>query len=190
MNSIERCIDDEIPFEIPDSWEWVRLETLCWSISDGDHQPPPQVKDGIPFLVISDVSQGKLTFDGTRSVPKWYFDKLQEMRKPQVNDILFTVTGSFGIVIPVNTSTDFCFQRHIALLKPTPLLNNSFLCTNLTSPLVYDQCKRKATGTAQKTVGLQVLRHLLIPLPPLAEQKRIVAEIERLFSFQRTMRRS
>lgn len=55
----EVCIDDALPFEIPENWTWARLSSACVSIADGDHQPPPQVQDGIPFLVISNVSMGE-----------------------------------------------------------------------------------------------------------------------------------
>lgn len=140
-------------------------------------------------MVISNVSSGTISFENTRFVPEKYYEELPDIRIPQLNDILFTVTGSFGIVIPVDISADFCFQRHMALVKPMQLLNNAFLCQTLSTPLIFDQCKRKATGTAQKTVGLQTLRSLLLPIPPLAEQKRIVAEIEKVLSLQRTMHR-
>ncbi len=181
LNGVERCIDDEIPFEIPKNWSWTRLGNVCKSVSDGDHQPPPQTKQGIPFLVISDVSQGKLSFENTRFVSQEYYNGLQDMRKPQCGDILFTVTGSFGIVIKVDCNLSFCFQRHIALLKMTKLIDVAYFCQLLSSPLVYEQCRLKATGTAQKTVGLQTLRSILLPLPPLAEQQRIVEAIESVF---------
>ena len=118
LGNVERCIDDEIPFEVPDSWAWVRLSIICKSIADGDHQPPPQVSSGIPFLVISDVSSGQIVFSKTRFVPLSYYQTLSENRVPEQGDLLFTVTGSYGIVVPVMTERQFCFQRHMALLKP------------------------------------------------------------------------
>ena len=66
----------------------------------------------------------------------------------------------------------------MALLKL--LTNREYLFYALMSPVVQKQCDNAATGTAQKTVGLNALRNLLIPLPPLAEQKRIVAKLEEL----------
>ena len=170
--------DNEKPFEIPESWEWVRLGEICRSISDGDHQPPPQVERGIPFLVISNVSSGTIDFTNTRHVPESYYMSLSGDRIAEKDDILFTVTGSYGIPVKVETTRKFCFQRHIALLKP--LIDRSYLIQALKSPAVKLQCDAEATGTAQKTVGLKALRTLLIPLPPLAEQKRIVAKLEEL----------
>jgi len=176
LDGIERCIDDEMPFDIPPGWQWIRLHQLCISITDGDHQPPPQVPTGIPFLVISNVSSGQIDFSNTRFVPENYFESLQWNRIPSMGDLLFTVTGSYGIVLPVNTTERFCFQRHIALIKPIAV-SADFLSLWLSSPLAHDQCREKATGTAQKTVGLNTLRDLLIPLPPHQEQIRIVEKL-------------
>ena len=177
--SEEVCIDEEIPFEIPENWAWARLSSASVSIADGDHQPPPQVQSGIPFLVISNVSDGKIDFSNTRYVPKEYFNTLAEIRIPQFGDLLFTVTGSYGIVIPVQTERKFCFQRHVALIKLS-CLSPKFMQLWLSSPLVYEQCRRAATGTAQKTVGLASLKGLLIPIPPLNEQERIVQKLNTL----------
>ena len=170
--------EDEIPFDIPESWKWVRLIDLCKSISDGDHQPPPQVPNGIPFLVISNVSSGMIDFSNTRYVPQDYFEALSNDRVAEAGDILFTVTGSYGIPVKVNCNEQFCFQRHIALLKL--LINWDYLFYALKSPVIKSQCDATATGTAQKTIGLKSLRSMVIPLPPLAEQKRIVAKLEKI----------
>ena len=170
--------EDEIPFDIPESWKWVRLSDLCKIISDGDHQPPPQVPNGIPFLVISNVSSGTIDFANTRYVPQDYFEALSAERIAERGDILFTVTGSYGIPIKVNCDKAFCFQRHIALLKL--LIDWDYLFFALKSPAIKLQCDAIATGTAQKTVGLKSLRSIILPLPPLAEQKRIVAKLEEI----------
>ena len=170
--------EDEIPFDIPESWKWVRLIDLCKSISDGDHQPPPQVPNGIPFLVISNVPSGMIDFSNTRYVPQDYFEALSNDRVAEAGDILFTVTGSYGIQVKVNCNEQFCFQRHIALMKL--LINWDYLFYALKSPVIKSQCDATATGTAQKTVGLKSLRSMVIPLPPLAEQKRIVAKLEEI----------
>jgi len=175
---VKPITEDEIPFEIPDSWEWVRLKDISACITDGDHLPPPQSASGIPFLVISNVISGTLDFTKTRFVPQDYFDKLSDERKAKINDVLFTVTGSYGKAILVSTDRTFCFQRHIALVRP--LCYSPYILNSLNSPYIKGVCDDKATGMAQKTVGLETLRSFLIPLPPLAEQKRIVAKIEEL----------
>ena len=162
----------EPPFPIPESWVWVRLEDICKCISDGDHQAPPKSNSGVPFLVISDIITGKICFDKCRYVTEDYFKNLEDNRKPTLGDILFTVTGSLGKSVIVKTQCEFCFQRHIGLLKP--MIPSSFLDIVLSSDYIQKECKRKATGTAQKTISLEVLRNLLIPIPPNDEQLKIV----------------
>ena len=175
----DRCIADEVPFEeLPEGWAWARLESLCSVITDGDHQAPPQQADGIPFLVISDVSSGKIDFSDTRHVSSNYFDSLDGSRKPRYGDLLLTVTGSFGIVVPVNTEERFCFQRHIALLRP--LGYRRFIINALAAPSTYAYFNAKATGTAQKTVSLGCLRSTLLALPPENEEPRIINQLARL----------
>ena len=171
-------ITNEVPFDIPDGWEWSRLETVCASVTDGDHQPPPKASSGIPFLVISNVSSGAIDMSNTRFVPQQYFDNLSEDRKAKEGDLLFTVTGSYGVVVRVDTSDEFCFQRHIALIKP--LIDEDYLRLSLMSPATKQFCDEVATGTAQKTVSIGNLRSALVPIPPLAEQRRIVAKLNEL----------
>ena len=175
----DKCIADEVPFEeLPEGWAWARLESLCSVITDGDHQAPPQEADGIPFLVISNVSSGKLNFSNTRHVSSNYFDSLDGSRKPRCGDLLLTVTGSFGIVAPVNTEDRFCFQRHIALLRP--LGYRQFIINALAAPSTYAYFNAKATGTAQKTVSLGCLRSTLLALPPENEGVRIINQLTQL----------
>jgi type I restriction enzyme S subunit len=119
----KRICFENVPFEIPASCEWVKLDDFVLAVTDGDHQPPPQSQQGVPFLVISDVNTGVINFESARYVSQSYYDSLPFIRKATCGDILFTVTGSYGIVIKVDTQRDFCFQRHIGLIK-------TILCTD------------------------------------------------------------
>ena len=159
---------------------WCKLDDLAYSITDGDHQAPPKVSNGIPFLVISDVTSENIDFSNTRYVSQDYYDAIQFHRKPKCGDILFTVTGSYGIVVKVSTDRQFCFQRHIGLIKP--IVDNDYLVYVLRSQYVKKLCDNLSTGTAQKTVGLDTLRYFMIPIPPLQEQSRIVESIEHWLS--------
>ena len=157
---------------------WCKLEDYVFSVTDGDHQAPPKVPKGIPFLVISNIADGSLDFSNTRYVPEEYYEKIQMERKPKRGDILFSVTGSYGIVVNITTDRQFCFQRHIGLIKPT--ISNEYLSFVLMSNYIKSLCDKLATGTAQKTVGLDTLRSLYVPIAPIEEQERIVAKIKHL----------
>ena len=166
------------PYELPKGWVWCKLEDYVFTVTDGDHQAPPKVSKGIPFLVISNIADGSLDFSNTRYVPEEYYEKIQMERKPKRGDILFSVTGSYGIVVNVKTDRQFCFQRHIGLIKPT--ISNEYLSFVLMSNYIKSLCDKLATGTAQKTVGLDTLRSLYVPIAPMEEQERIVAKIKHL----------
>lgn len=172
------------PFDIPSTWEWVRLFDICKSITDGDHQPPPKAEIGVPFLTISNISKGRLDFNQIRYVPENYYEKINETRKPHLGDILYTAVGAtYGIPVLVNIEERFCFQRHIAILKPSHLINSKYLLYTLQSDFVYRQATDAVTGTAQPTVPLSGLRQIKIPLPPLEEQSDIAHQLEKLFTF-------
>lgn len=170
--------EDEKPFEIPESWEWCRLGEYVNVVTDGDHSAPPQQERGVPFVVISCIDGEKINFEKAKFVTPQYYVTLDENRKPKKGDILFTVTGSYGKVIEIFDNRDFCFQRHIALIRP--FYYSSYLAYVLRSSFVKMMCDEQATGIAQKTVVLSVLRNLYIPIPPLHEQHRIVEKIEEL----------
>ncbi len=155
------------------------LESVCEHITDGDHMPPPKAPKGIPFIMISNVDKNIIDWSKTAFVGEEYFNNIDIKRKPQKGDVLYTVTGSFGIPILINFEKDFCFQRHIALLRPNDKVLQKFLYYVLLHPNVYKQAKEKATGTAQKTVGLGVLRKILIPFTEdKTTQNSIVDEID------------
>ena len=180
QKSLPAITDEEKPFDIPEGWKWVKLENVCNSITDGDHLPPPKTAQGIPFIVISDVSSGIIDFKGNRFVTNEYYKKLPFEKKPIEGDILYTVTGSYGIPILVN-ELKFCVQRHIGIIKPNPIIKDfAYFC--LMSPIIKKQADSVAWGVAVKTIPIKELRQFLLPLPPLAEQQEIVPKTKILLN--------
>lgn len=167
-----------------DSWEEVPLSNVCKSIFDGDHMPPPKSEAGIPFLVISNVNSGYLSFDNTRFVPEHYYDCITDTRRPEKGDVLYTLVGSYGIPVVVDDDRPFCFQRHMALLKPS-IIDTYFLWYQLQSQLFFNKATEIATGTAQLTVPIKGLRKLTIKLPISEEQKEIVSILDTLLLKER-----
>jgi len=168
--------------ELPEGWMWAELNTVCQDITDGDHQAPPKSQEGVPFLVISNIREGKLDFDNTRFVPRSYYEAIPLIRKPVKGDILYSLVGSYGFPVIVDIEKEFCFQRHIGLIRPNKQINIKYLFYFLKSHLAFNQATKVATGTAQLTVPLSGLRRFNVPLPPIAEQHEIVSEIERRLS--------
>lgn len=175
--------DSSAPFAIPTSWKWCRLSSMFNAVTDGDHLPPPKSEAGIAFLTIGNITTGTLDFEGSRFVPDSYYLGLANFRRPVRGDILYTVVGAtYGRPALVETDRPFCVQRHIAILKPPRCIDVGFLMVVLRSPLAYEQASASTTGTAQPTIPLGYLRNFAAPLPPLAEQRRIVAKVEQLMA--------
>ena len=173
-------IDRESNHALPAGWSLVTLAAMCVAVTDGDHLPPPKAETGIPFLVIGNVRWGGIDFESCRFVGEDYFNKLDWIRKPVPGDVLYTLVGSFGIPVLVGNVRPFCVQRHIGILRPSKHVDHHYLGYALASGSVLQQVTAIATGIAQKTVPLAGLRKVKIPLPPLAEQRRIVAKVEQL----------
>lgn len=172
----------QAPFQLPPGWTWARLQSLCLTISDGDHQAPPKAANGVPFLVIGDVKTKVINYDAERKVEQGYYDGLDPVRKPRAGDILYTLVGSFGIPVPVLSNEPFCVQRHIGILRPAGEIEQLTLALFLESDFAFKQADQAATGIAQKTVSLAGLRSMLLPVPPLPEQRRILAKVHHLMA--------
>jgi type I restriction enzyme S subunit len=165
--------------ELPEGWVCASVDQLVAHLTDGDHQPPPQTEQGVPFLVIGNVRNGEIDFSDTRHVGHAYYESLDPNRKPKQGDLLYTLVGSYGIAVRVKTDNPFCIQRHMAILRPHKNSPMEYLTLAMASDTVFKQATAVATGTAQKTVPLAGLRSIAIPLPPLAEHARIVDEVGR-----------
>lgn len=168
-----------------ESWKRKTLGEVCNSIFDGDHMPPPKSESGIPFLVISDVNDGYLSFENTRFVPQEYYDAITDTRKPEKGDVLYTLVGSFGIPVVVDTNAPFCFQRHMALLKPKSI-NTYFLWYLLQSQEMYQKASSIAKGVAQLTVPIKGLRLMDFNCPSEEEQIEIVRILDSLLEKEDT----
>lgn len=157
---------------------------LCLTITDGDHNTPQFSEDGVRFIFVGNVSSGRLHFENTKRVSVEYFKTLKSHRLPERGDILYSAVGAtLGIPALVDSDEPFCFQRHVAILKPDrDKVDSPFLWHILGSRTVFERAWASTTGSAQPTVPLRAIRELPIPAAPLAEQRRTVAELDELQS--------
>ena len=178
MNGIERCIDDELPFEIPESWEWCRLGTILQKLTDGTHSTPKYAASGIPFISVKDISSGKISFESTKFISEEEHELLASRCDPHRDDILLTKVGTTGIPVLVDTDRPFSIFVSVAQLRfSTELLDKFFLIYLLKSPLVQTQCRENTKGVENKNWVMRDIANTLICIPPLAEQKRIQASL-------------
>ena len=157
------------------NWPLMRLSECCVSIADGDHQPPPKADSGVPFVTISNIVSNKFDFSDTMFVPMAYYESLDSKRKAKAGDILYSVVGSFGIPVFIDDNVPFVFQRHIAILRPSPdIILPKFLYYSMLSHKFYQMADAAAVGAAQRTVSLTALRNMKIGVPDLATQQKII----------------
>lgn len=158
------------------SWEKVKLNEICISIADGDHQPPPKTDKGIPFVTIANITKSnQFDFSDTMFVSSEYYDSLDCKRKAKKDDILYSVVGSFGIPVYIKEEVPFVFQRHIAILRPSKeRIIPQFLYYTMLSKSFYMQADAVAVGAAQRTVSLTALRNMEIKIPKINIQEKIV----------------
>ncbi|MCI8366552.1 MAG: restriction endonuclease subunit S [Eggerthellaceae bacterium] len=158
----------------------VKLEDVCSSISDGDHNPPPKTteRDSVPFVTISNIQSeyGTLDLGETARVPLDYYESLADIRKPRTGDVIYSVVGSFGLPVLVRDDSPFVFQRHIAILRPRQeMILPEYLFYLMKSRDFYHWADKVAVGAAQRTVTLGSLRSKELHLPALEKQGVIVS---------------
>ena len=184
LGSVERCIDDEIPFDVPDSWTWCRLAHILLRLSDGTHSTPKYQLTGIPFLSVKDISHGVLDFSSCKYISEPEHKDLYSRCNPEYGDILLTKVGTTGIPAIVDTANEFSLFVSVALLKFNQnLLYNKFLLYEILSPLVQKQAEENTRGVGNKNWVMRDISKTLIVIPPIEEQYRIVDMIERILPY-------
>lgn len=174
--------DDEKPFDIPDNWEWVRLGNIAKRITDGTHNPPPNSHEGKQVISAINIKKGKIDFSlSNRFVSEDQFLKEDKRTNIRKGDVLLTIVGSLGNAAVVDTDKLFTAQRSVAVISSNIL--SKFLYYVLISAMFKTQIFANAKGTTQKGIYLSKLINLKLPLPPLAEQNRIVDKIDNLFIY-------
>ena len=179
-----RDISDEIPFEIPESWEWVRLKSICTKLVDGDHNPPKGEMNETEYLMISstNINNDRIeNLDKVRYLSKEVFEQENLRTQATKGDIFFTSVGSLGRSCVYSGEYNLAFQRSVSVIST--LIFNYYLKYCFDSGYFQVKVLKEATGTAQKGFYLNQSAESLIPVPPLSEQHRIVAKIEELLPY-------
>ena len=169
----------------------VSLQDICLKVTDGTHQSPKFIPSGIPFIFISNIIDNKITLGTNKFISEDTYEKLTKTSPIELGDILYTTVGSYGNPAIVNFNDKFCFQRHIAHIKPdSSKVNTLFLFGQLMSPAVKNQADRKVKGIAQKTLNLGELKKFRILLPPLPLQQKFANIVEQTEAMKTRMQES
>ena len=173
--------EDEIPFEIPESWEWMRLNRITELIEDCPHSTAPDEGKGYPLIRTSNVGFGRLLLKGVHRVSERVYNKRNERAIPQQNDLIYAREATAGNIAVIEEGQKVCLGQRTVLVRPMQGLIDSYWLAYFTlSPYSYTKLVGESTGTTVAHVNLADFRPHILPLPPLAEQRRIVAKIEEL----------
>lgn len=177
QKALDEIKEEEIPFDIPKTWKWVRMND-CLDVRDGTHDTPKYINKGYPLVTSKNLKNGRIDFTDCKFISKEDHIKISERSRVEVNDILFAMIGSIGSPVKVQVNNEFSI-KNMALFKPiVKSFNMDYIFWFL--QLAQENMKKIAYGAVQSFVSLKFLREYLIPLPPLAEQKRIVEKLQEL----------
>jgi type I restriction enzyme S subunit len=175
---LPKITEDELPFDIPESWKWCRLSDVI-DVRDGTHDSPKYVPVGIPLVTSKNLVNGIIDYGNVKYITQEDADKINVRSMVDDDDILFAMIGSIGNPVLVKKDREFCI-KNMALFKR--FANTDISMRYVYWFLFYDQykLKKEASGGVQSFISLSRFREYLIPLPPVAEQNRIVAKLEEI----------
>ncbi len=164
--------------DVPEE-EKVTITEICKIITDGTHQPPKFTNTGIPFLFVSNIITNDICYDAEKFISEETYAELIKRTPIEIGDILLSTVGSYGHPAIVKTDRQFCFQRHIAYLKPkSDMVKSEYLHGAILSDNVQRQIDERVKGIAQKTLNLSEIRKIRLPLPPMKLQEKFTAFVK------------
>ena len=177
-----KCIDEEIPFEIPNGWEWERWGNISQSIQYG-YNAPALEHGAIKMVRISDIQENCVLWD---NVPYCQIEENDiDTYLLKVNDILFARTGgTVGKSFLVEEVPEKAiYAGYLIRTRYSSLLNPRYMKLFMESQLYWEQLKNGTIATAQPNCNGKTLAKMLLPIPPTKEQDRIVGKLTQLSSF-------
>ena len=169
--------------KLPVGWTICKLKDICSKLVDGDHNPPKGTKETTEYLMLSAqniVNDNIVYTNGVRYLNHDAFETSDKRTKVMQGDLLITIVGTLGRSCVFSDNKKITLQRSVACL--TPLIYNHFFKYYMDSSSIQKYMTTNAKGTAQKGFYLNQLEQLPIMIPPLTEQQRIVARIEKIFA--------
>jgi type I restriction enzyme S subunit len=171
--------------ELPEGWIWASAVQAFERVVDCHNKTAPYTSTGIPLIRPTNIKDGRLLLDDTRYVDQPTYEFWSRRCPPEPGDVLFTREAPMGEAGIIPPGVKLCLGQRTMLMRPSPAISSSFLLSALLSPVVKDLIDRVAVGSGVKHLRVGDVERLPVPLPPAAEQTRIVAEVDRHLSIIR-----
>ena len=161
--------------------EWKALGEVMSKITDGSHNPPKASINGkYPMISAKNINNGQVDFNNARMLSQTDYEQENKRTRAGIGDVLMTIVGTVGRVAVIKNQTPMTFQRSVCILSPiAELVNSDFIKYYLETDAMQNELVKQANGSAQKGIYLNQIDKLQIPIPPLAEQQRIVAILDK-----------
>ena len=174
--------EDEQPFGLPQGWEWARWSAIAMKIGDIDHKMPSEAKDGVPYVSPRDFyGINEIDFDGAKKIAHSDYLDLASKIRPEVDDLIYPRYGTIGVVRKVTDDREFLASYSCAIVKVLRgFIEPDYQYLFSVSGCAKVQAASATNKTTQPNVGLKSIQEFLVPLPPLAEQSRIVTRVTQL----------
>ena len=175
-----KCIDEEVPFEIPVSWSWARLTHVTFLIEDCPHSTAKDEGKGYPLVRTPNIGFGFLLLNGVHRVSEKVYNQRNVRAVPQKNDLIFAREAPAGNIAVIQDEK-VCLGQRTVLLRPiTHCILPQYLAYYILAPSSQQSLVEKSSGTTVAHVNLSDFRPYLIAVPPIDEQKRIVNKLKEL----------
>ena len=175
INGNTVCIDDELPFELPEGWVWTRLQNISLILTDGTHKTPQYCDDGYVFLSSKNVTSGKIDWENIMYIPEALHEELYKRLAPVQGDILLAKNGTTGVAAIVDRDIIFDIYVSLALIRiASELVDSQYILNVIGSSYVQEYFHKSLKGIGVPNLHLEHIRKTLIPIPPYAEQQRII----------------
>lgn len=175
------CIDEEIPFDIPDRWTWCRLQSISSILTDGTHKTPEYSDSGYMFLSSKNVTSGKIDWENVMYIPEYLHEELYGRLAPAKDDILLAKNGTTGVAAIVDHEEVFDIYVSLALIR---IINNmifpEYILHTIGSSYIQNYFNSSLKGIGVPNLHLEHIRKTLIPIPTYTEQKLIAGKIKHI----------
>lgn len=173
-----KCIDEEIPFEIPVTWEWVRLTYITYLIEDCPHSTAKDEGKGYPLVRTPNIGFGRLSLNYVHRVSETVYNQRNVRAVPQTSDLIFAREAPAGNIAVIQEGEQVCLGQRTVLIRPfAQYILSDYLAYYILAPSSQQNLVDKSSGTTVPHVNLSDFRRYLIALPPIKEQHNIIDKI-------------
>lgn len=183
LKKLSKLHSPALPYSLPNGWKAAHLIQVSRMLVDCHNKTAPYVENGIPIIRTSNIRERRFVFDELKYVDRETYEYWSRRCPPQPQDIIFTREAPMGEAAIIPEGATWCLGQRTMLIRPMhEYINNRYLLLTLTEPHLLERASEKAIGSTVKHLRVGDVEKLAVPVPPLAEQHRIVQKVDELMA--------